>query len=73
MSEEEFRSTLNPAAIVDNRRTIGGPQPAEMERMLTAARAKIAQQDTWVTEKRKKIDSSLAGLDREFDKLLSSR
>ncbi|SAK95393.1 argininosuccinate lyase [Caballeronia temeraria] len=37
MSEEEFRSTLNPAAIVDNRRTIGGPQPAEMERMLTGA------------------------------------
>ncbi|MEC5405642.1 argininosuccinate lyase [Paraburkholderia sp. MPAMCS5] len=73
MSEEEFRSTLDPAAIVNNRRTVGGPQPAEMERMLTAAKAKLAQQDAWVKEKRAKIDSSLAGLDRDFDKLLTGQ
>lgn len=73
MSEEEFRSTLDPVAIVNNRRTVGGPQPAEMERMLTAAKAKLAQQDAWVKEKRARIDSSLAGLDRDFDKLLTER
>lgn len=73
MSQEEFRATLDPIAIVNNRRTIGGPQPAEMERMLTAARAKLAQRGQWVKEERARIDSSLAGLDRDFDKLLSDR
>lgn len=73
MSEEEFRSTLNPVAIVNNRRTVGGPQPAEMERMLSAASAKLTQQDDWVKEKRVRIDSSLAALDRDFDKLLNNR
>jgi argininosuccinate lyase len=34
MSEAEFRATLDPVAIVKNRATAGGPQPAEMERML---------------------------------------
>ncbi|SAK75780.1 argininosuccinate lyase [Caballeronia hypogeia] len=73
MSEEEFRSTLNPVAIVNNRRTVGGPQPAEMERMLSTASAKLRQQDDWVKEKRARIDSSLAMLDRDFDKLLDNR
>lgn len=70
MSEAEFRATLNPAAIVNNRATSGGPQPAEMARMLKAARQKLAQQDAWVKEKRAKIDSSLGRLDQDFDSLV---
>jgi argininosuccinate lyase len=70
MSEMEFRATLNPVAIVNNRATSGGPQPAEMARMLNAARKKLAQQDAWVREKRAKIDSSLGRLDQDFDRLL---
>ncbi|MDR5837136.1 argininosuccinate lyase [Caballeronia sp. LZ034LL] len=73
MSEAEFRSTLDPVAIVNNRRTVGGPQPAEMTRMLTEANAKLAQQDQWIKEKRARIDTSLNKLDRDFDTLLSSR
>lgn len=30
MSEEEFREALNPVSIVHNRKTLGGPQPAEL-------------------------------------------
>ncbi|HEU4372595.1 MAG TPA: argininosuccinate lyase [Telluria sp.] len=70
MSETEFRATLDPVAIVNNRATSGGPQPAEMARMLNAARQKLAQQDAWVKEKRAKIDSSLGRLDQDFDRLL---
>ncbi|MDR5782398.1 argininosuccinate lyase [Caballeronia sp. LZ065] len=73
MSEAEFRATLDPVAIVNNRRTVGGPQPAEMTRMLTEAKAKLAQQDQWIKEKRARIDASLNKLDRDFDTLLSSR
>jgi argininosuccinate lyase len=52
MSEAEFKSTLDPVAIVKNRATAGGPQPAEMTRS--------------------RIESSLAKLDKDFDKLLKS-
>ncbi len=72
MSEAEFRSTLDPVAIVNNRATVGGPQPAEVERMLKDANAKIAAQDAWIKARHEKIDGSLAKLDADFDKLLKS-
>jgi argininosuccinate lyase len=73
MSEDEFRATLDPVAIVKHRATVGGPQPAEMDRMLKAANKNLAQQDEWIKEKRARIESSLAKLDYDFDKLLKSR
>jgi argininosuccinate lyase len=73
MSEKEFRATLDPVAIVKHRATVGGPQPAEMERMLKAAKQRLAQQDAWIKEKRARIDGSLARLDRDFDKLVPKK
>jgi argininosuccinate lyase len=73
MAEAEFRATLDPVAIVRNRATVGGPQPAEMERMLKAAQDRLAQQAEWVKARRAKIDSSLAKLDADFDKLLGAK
>jgi argininosuccinate lyase len=72
MSEEEFRSTLNPVTIVNNRATVGGPQPPELARMLKLANQKLAEQDAWIKEKRARINSSLAKLDADFAKLLNS-
>jgi argininosuccinate lyase len=72
MSEEEFRSTLSPVTIVNNRATVGGPQPAELDRMLKLANQKLVEQDTWIKEKRAKINASLAKLDADFGKLLNS-
>ena len=71
MSEKEFRATLDPQSIVNNRATIGGPQPAELDRMLKLANKKIAQQSVWIEEKRTRIDTSLARLDSDFGKLLT--
>ena len=73
MSEEEFRSTLDPVAIIRHRTTLGGPQPAEMERMLGAADKNLAQQGDWIKASRTRIDSSLARLDNDFAKLLKNR
>jgi argininosuccinate lyase len=69
MSEAEFRSTLDPVAIIRNRASAGGPQPAEMKRMLGEAKQKIAQQTEWIKEKRARITSSLVRLDGDFQKL----
>lgn len=70
MSEAEFRATLNPAAIISNRATAGGPQPAEMARMLKMAQQKLAQQNDWVMQRRSAINAALARLDSDFDSLL---
>ncbi|CAM3943093.1 argininosuccinate lyase [Bordetella tumulicola] len=69
MSEAEFRSTLDPVAIVKNRQTSGGPQPAEMQRMLKEAQARLTEQTTWIKARRDHINASLAELDQQFDQL----
>lgn len=70
MSEGEFRGLLDPVAIVKARATVGGPQPAEMDRMLKSANQKLAQQDAWIQEKHTRISASLTRLDVDFGKLL---
>ncbi|MDX3810242.1 MAG: argininosuccinate lyase, partial [Bosea sp. (in: a-proteobacteria)] len=62
----------DPVAIIGNRATSGGPQPAEMERMLREARQRLDQQEDWIKEKRAKIASSLAKLDSDFTALARS-
>jgi argininosuccinate lyase len=71
MGEEEFRATLDPVAIVRHRATVGGPQPAEMQRMLKLSMQRSAQQEEWINNKRAHILNSLASLDRDFSRLLS--
>lgn len=70
MSEAEFRATLDPVAIVNNCATVGGPQPAEMDRMLAGSNAKLAQQEAYVKQTRSQIAASLAKLDHDLDRLL---
>ena len=69
MGEAEFRSTLDPIAIIKNRASVGGPQPAEMARMLKAAKLNLTLQGEWLAARRSRIASSLAKLDTDFDKL----
>jgi len=71
MSEAQFRAALDPKAIVNNRATHGGPQPAEMKRMLAEARTRLKQQDDWIASKQDHIDTSLDTLDSDFQQLLN--
>ncbi len=73
MSEAEFRSTLNPALIVKNRATSGGPQPVEMARMLKEARQRVAEQESWINARRARIAAALSRLDADFQKLSGGR
>ena len=72
MPEAEFRSTLDPVAIIKNRATAGGPQPAEMTRMIADAKRRLTEQDQWIKERRERIDGALARLDGDFSKLVAS-
>jgi argininosuccinate lyase len=73
MSEAEFRSTLDPIAIIKNRASVGGPQPVEMVRMLKAATQNLGRQSEWIKGQRAKINASLTRLDKDFDKLLAMK
>ncbi len=66
MSEAEFRATLDPVAIIRNRATAGGPQPAEMTRMLAAAQRTLADDGAWIQARRERVDTSLARLNADF-------
>ncbi len=72
MSEREFRATLDPRAIVANRATVGGPQPAELARMLKDANRRLGDQNAWIKSRRTHIDASLDRLDADFARLLAS-
>lgn len=72
MSEAEFRSTLDPVAIIRNRATSGGPQPAEMDRMLAEAKQRLDRQDAWIKDRRARITAGLAKLDADFGALAKS-
>lgn len=69
MSEEDFREALNPVSIVHNRKTLGGPQPAELERMLKEQAAENNLNQQWAEERRAHINNSLNNLNKEFESL----
>ncbi len=70
LSEASFRATLDPVAIVQNRATKGGPQPAEMQVMLDMAKRRLADDERWVSAQAAKLTSAEARLNRDFEKLL---
>jgi len=57
---------------VKNRATSGGPQPAEMDRMLKEARDQLTAQGKWIKDRRDHINTSLADLDKKFKALAAS-
>lgn len=69
MSEAEFRAALNPVAIVNSRATKGGPQPAEMERMLENAQKTLAGQQKWIADRRAQLAAAEKKLNSDFEKL----
>ena len=70
MQENRFRQVLSAEYMVKSRVGTGGPQPAEVERMLARARATFAADTAWMAQTRKKLKDSDAKLDVAFAKLL---
>jgi argininosuccinate lyase len=69
MSEAEFKAALNPVVIVQARTTKGGPQPAEMTKMLGDAQQSLAEQKKWIADKRGKLADAEKRLNSDFEKL----
>ena len=70
LDEAAFRRTLLPENMVRTRVGIGGPQPAEVLRMLGEARKALESDKAWVTERRRALAEAEARLNRAFAELL---
>lgn len=70
LSEDAFRAALDPVNVIRNRATSGGPQPAEVERMIAENRTRLAAQAQWIDDRRSHIETALSTLDTDFSALL---
>lgn len=67
---EIIQRALDPEQMVLNRRGLGGPQPAEVNRMLAGHRERLAASDTWIDTERGRLDEAQAALERAFSELM---
>ena len=70
LKESEFRSCLDPVAIVHNRAVKGGPQPEELQLMLREADKHLTKQEEWQAKAKSKVDKAEAELNQRFQELL---
>ena len=70
LTAAEFRSCLDPVAIVHNRAVKGGPQPQELQLMLGEANKRLAKQEQWQAKAKSKVDKAEAELNKRFKELL---
>lgn len=70
LTEKEFRSCLDPVAIVHNRAVKGGPQPEELQLMLKEAEKHLTKQEEWQVKAKSKVNKAEAELNQRFQELL---
>ena len=71
IKEAEFRQVLSPEFMVKTRVGIGGPQPAEVERMHSEAQATLRTDTVWMQKTRQNLADADAKLDKAFGQLLA--
>jgi argininosuccinate lyase len=69
LSEAQMRAIVDPRQMVANRKGRGGPQPAEVHRMLDQHRGRVAADSAWVAGERSSMSKAETNLDSFFTRL----
>ena len=69
LTEARFRASLSPEGMVNASRGLGGPQPAEVRRMLDQASRHVVADKEWAAQRRGQLRDAAARLDAAFTQL----
>lgn len=72
LDEAQFRSALDPVAMVAGFRGLGGPQAAEFERMHGDSAAALASDNDWLLDVESRLSVAESTLDEQLDALAQS-